>query len=474
MRILLVEDDQQFVGAVTQIVAELTAGPEVWIARSKSEAEAHLQEGFFDLIVLDLKIPTEVGLLDADPQHGRTIFYSARKQSPGTPIFVLTGSSAEDFIDDFLRGSQQVDIWSVGEKTQTVQFLSKIRFLEFRSRIEGICRSVWNLSEIELAFHDSLQIITPFDRLLRIFSKKYGGTRCDVRLVGGGLSNAQVYRLRLTSSDGSTILNAIGKLGRIVDIQSEGERFDSFVNRLDPSATPRKLCVLEFGAKNNAGVFYSLAADYTLDGFSVAASHPTIAREIPTKLQQMFRPWWEGVPETRYSVRDIRKTHLSDDSFNDLLKKFPIPWIQEFEARQVQVHWCPTHGDLHGKNVLVAEAGQCVLIDYGDVSMGTASSDPITYELSLLFHPDGPLRGSGWPTIEQAAHWGDLDIYTQGCPFADVIRETRAWTMAVGAGKREISASAYSYLFRQYKYSDTDKRLIGALLEAIHNLFLST
>jgi hypothetical protein len=60
---------------------------------------------------------------------------------------------------------------------------------------------VWNLSEVELAFHDSLQIITPFDRLLRIFSKKYGGTRCDVRLVGGGLSNAQVYRLRLTSSE---------------------------------------------------------------------------------------------------------------------------------------------------------------------------------------------------------------------------------------------------------------------------------
>jgi hypothetical protein len=355
-----------------------------------------------------------------------------------------------------------------------VQFLRKIKFIEFRDRIESICRSVWNLSEVELACRDSVQLSKPFDRLLRIFAKKYGGTRCDVKLVGGGLSGAQVYRLRLTSSDGSTIHNAIAKLGSIGDIQSEGERFDSYVNRLDPSATPRKLCVLEYGAKHYAGVFYSLASEYTFDGFSTAEANPAIAKEIPPKLQQLFRPWWEGVPETRHSIMDIRKTHLSDENFNELLKAFPIPWIKEFEARQIQVRWCPTHGDLHGKNVLVAENGQCVLIDYGDVGIGAASFDPVTYELSLLFHPDGLLKGCGWPTRDQASHWGDLDIYTRGCPIADVIREIRAWTIAVGAGKREISASAYAYLFRQLKYSDTDKELISILLEAIHSFFLST
>jgi hypothetical protein len=48
-----------------------------------------------------------------------------------------------------------------------------------------------------------------------------------------------------------------------------------------------------------------------------------------------------------------------------------------------------------------------VIIDYGEVGEGTASLDPVTLELSLLFHPKGPLRPSGaafgaWPTEAQA------------------------------------------------------------------------
>jgi hypothetical protein len=293
-------------------------------------------------------------------------------------------------------------------------------------------------------------------------------------LVGGGLSSAKVYRLRVTSANGSCIHNAIAKLGSMEDIRSEGERFDSFVNRLDAAATPRKLCVLEFGAKNNAGVFYSLAAEYSLDGFSIATSRPVVAAGVPSRLSEMFRPWWQGVPETRHHVRDIRRTLLSDQDLVEIVKQFPTVWINEFEARQIQVRWCCTHGDLHGKNVLVAEDGRCVLIDYGDVGLAAASIDPITYELSLLFHPGGILKGSGWPTIDQAAHWGDLDAYTKDCPIADVIRGIRAWTNSVAAGRREIAASAYAYLLRQYKYSDNDPQLVSGLLQAVHNYFLAT
>jgi CheY-like chemotaxis protein len=474
MRVLLIEDDQDFIDAVSQVLSEITGSPTVCVARSKGGAELSLKNDFFDLILLDLKIPTEDGLLDADPQHGRATFYAARQQAPGTPIFVLTGSPAEDFIEDFLQGSQQVDIWSEGHQTQTVQFLQKYRFPQFRPRIEAICRAVWDLSEVELVFPSSLQIATPFDRLLRIFSKKYGGARCEIGLVGGGLSSAKVYRLRITSNDGTCIHNAIAKLGSSDDIRAEGERFDSFVNRLDAAATPRKLCVLEFGAKNSAGVFYSLAADFSLDGFSVATSMPTVAAGIPARLSEMFRPWWHGVPETRHSIMDIRRKLLSDQELTKILQQFPTLWVSELEARQIQVRWCCTHGDLHGKNVLVSEDGRCVLIDYGDVGEGTVSIDPITYELSLLFHPEGILRGSGWPTLDQAAHWGDIGTYTQNCPVADVVREIRAWTHVVAAGRREIAATAYAYLLRQYKYSDTDKALISALLEAVHNYFLAT
>ena len=65
-------------------------------------------------------------------------------------------------------------------------------------------------------------------------------------------------------------------------------------------------------------------------------------------------------------------------------------WLNEVERRQVQTRWCCVHGDLHGANVLARKDGECVIIDFGDVGDGPASLDPITLELSLLFHTSRP------------------------------------------------------------------------------------
>jgi CheY-like chemotaxis protein len=474
MNILLIEDDKAYIEAVSAIFAEMPGTPSVTVAQSKSSAERCLEADFFDLVILDLKIPTEDGLLDADPQHGRSTFYAAKKSSPGTPIFVLTGSPAEEFIGDFLGGSQQVDIWSEGHQTQTVSFLQKYKFGDFRERIEPMCKAVWNLSEVELHLLSNFSLTTEFTRLLRIFCLKYEGARCQIGLVGGGLSSAKVYRLRVTSSDGALIHNAIVKLGSRSEIKAEGERFETYISRLDASATPRKLCVLEFGAKLQAGIFYQLAADFSMDGFSISLSNPVLAATIPSQLKELMNPWRVEVPQTRHTIRDIRRVLLSDGDLRTVLAVHPTLWTTEFEARQIQVHWCCIHGDLHGKNVLISDAGRCVLIDYGDVGMGTAAIDPITYEFSLHFHPDGPLKNCAWPTTDQAAHWADLSVYLVNCPIPEVIRDIRAWTSQTAAGNREVAASAYAYLIRQYKYPDNNAGLISALLEAIHTLFLST
>lgn len=370
-----------------------------------------------------------------------------------------------------LGSSQQVDVWSEGQQIQTVNFQRKLRFAEFLPAVERICEAVWNLSEVELQLAPGCHIPIEYDRLLRIFSRRYGGARCRAELVGGGLSRAKVFRLILTSTDGSLIHNAIAKLGSIEDVREEGRRFETYVSRLGPAATPRKLHVLEHGAKMTAGVFYQLAADVHADAFSTTTA---VAAAIPGKLKDLFSPWREGVPETRHAIKEIRRVLLSDEDLKRILSRHPILWINEFEARQIQVKWCCIHGDLHGKNVLLGENGSVVVIDYGDVGQGTASLDPITFELSLHFHPEGPFKDSGWPTLGQAAQWGDLDKYLDGCPNPLLIREIRRWTDEVAAAKREVAASAYAYLIRQLKYSDNNPDLILALLDAIYLYFMST
>jgi hypothetical protein len=113
-----------------------------------------------------------------------------------------------------------------------------------------------------------------------------------------------------------------------------------------------------------------------------------------------------------------------------------------------------------------------VLIDYGDVKEGPAAVDPVTLELSVLFHPDRP-KVSGWPSQAQAKEWGDIRTYTENCQFADFVGACRQWAERVGVGPREISACAYGYLLRQLKYPDTDKDLAINLLAGAQTSFLN-
>ena len=54
------------------------------------------------------------------------------------------------------------------------------------------------------------------------------------------------------------------------------------------------------------------------------------------------------------------------------------------------------------------------------------------------------------------------------------VRDCRAWAYDAAGSGREVLASAYSYLIRQLKYSDTDKELALRLLESVKNAIYST
>lgn len=473
MRVLVVEDEQSFIDELLQTLAGLAGPPQVNVARSRDSAYKNLEEEFFDLLILDLKIPTVDDALDADPAHGRAVFSRAREFAPGTPIFVLTGSPAEDFIADLLEGAQQVDVWGEGHRVRTVDFLQKYRFNEAPLRLTPLANAVWGLSEVELE-RGNLSLPDEDDRLIRIFAKRAGGARCVVTQIGGGLSSAKVVRLKVTNSNGAPVHDAIGKLGSMAEVRDESNRFDTHVARLDPAATPRRLQTLEFGAKARAGIFYGLAEGFDLDGFGVSRQPDERFTGVPTQVRARTNRWRVGVPQTRKPIRDIRRRLISDKDFQAALAPHSVLWINDFENREVQVHWCCIHGDLHGGNILVSEDGTCVLIDYGDVEEGPASLDPITLEFSLLFHPSGSLRGSGWPARGQASHWSNLDEYLTGCPAAGFIRACRQWALDVAAGQREVAASAYSYLVRQLKYADSDKELALELMDAVYKWFMST
>ena len=470
IHVLIVEDDDDFIDEIRRIFDLLPGTYEARIARGREEAYSELEAGFLDLVILDLKIPTVDGALDADPEHGHAVFNQIRSVTPGTPIFVLTGSPAEDFISDLLQHQQQIDIWSEGRKTGNIQFLKKYMVNKCPDILGPIANAIELLSDVELD-RGGLNLSLAEERLIRIFAKKFQGVRCVVSSLGGGLSGARVIRLRVTDSQGVQVHNAVAKLAGLEDVRKEGECYDRFMARLEPAATPRKLATLEFGAHTLAGIFFGLAEGFEESAFDIASHHPERVSAVIGRIEATTARWVADVPETRRTIRQFRQRMLDERSLEEIRTTFRLDWVPDFEDREIQSHWACIHGDLHGCNILVSTDGAVVLIDYGDVGEGSASFDPVTLELSLLFHPDVAGATGAWPTTDQARAWGDLDHYLADCPFPEYVRECREWALRVAAGNRDVAASAYSYLVRQLKYEDTNKDLAVALLNGVRRFY---
>ena len=466
IHVLVVEDDEDFIEEIGNILDAMPGECSYRIARSRDEAFAELGGRFLDLVILDLNIPTVNGALDADSQHGHVVFDKIRTVATGTPIYVLTGSSAEDFIPELLENQQQIDIWSEGRKTGNILFSKKYRVNECSEKLVPVANAIERLSDVELD-RGSVELSLAEDRLIRIFTKKYQGVRCVVSSLGGGRSGAGVIRLRVTDNQGVPVHDAVAKLAGLQKIRKEAECYENFMARLDAAATPRKLVTLEFGAHTLAGIFFALAKGFEESAFNIAKHGPESASAMIINVEAATARWVQDVPETRRTIKEFRQRVLNDAALEHIRAMYGLDWVPDFEDREIQSRWACAHGDLHGSNILVAADAAIVIIDYGDVGEGPASLDPVTLELSLLFHPDAPGTGGGWPTEVQARAWGDLDNYLSYCPFPKFVRECRQWAFRVAAGNRDVAASAYSYLVRQLKYDDTNKALVLALLDGV-------
>lgn len=460
MKLLIVEDNQEFVEALLETFAK--SGAQCTLAGTRDAALGKVRDEFFDLIILDLNIPTKDGALDGNPAHGHSVFAGTRVEAPGTPVIVLTGSSAEEFIPSLLEHSEKIDVWGSGRQVQMVAFHPKHKLDQFPALFDSYCTEIAQLRAVELK-RNGLTLSDGEERLIRIFARRSGGTKVVMSEIGGGLSGTRVLRLKVTNAAGLVVHDTISKIGEPEAIRDEDEKYSRHVSRLPPEATPRKLDVLEHGGKKTSGVFYGLAEGFERNAFDFVEG-ATAPSEMIERIARLMSRWAGGV-ESRRSVGDIRRRFISDLKMQAVRQY--IPWAAAFEETEIQVKWGCAHGDLHGLNVLVARDGTPILIDYGDVGDGPASTDAITLEMCLFFHPKGPLRNSVWPSHQQALHWGNLDTYLDGCPFPEFVRACRKWALDVAAGDREVAAVAYSYLARQLRYDDVDRDRAIAVMQGV-------
>lgn len=466
MKILIIEDEQDFVDEIKGKVSSLCREPVFSVAFNATSAKEYLSSDFFDLIFLDLKLPTADQSLDSDPQHGRDLLDLARSIAPGTPVFMLTGSSAEQFLPEMMALNHQADIWGQGTALSLIGFQPKHRVNTLETLIRPYIEACDSVCDVEISADVDFDLRV--SRLIRIFTASVGGVFCVVHRLTGGLSGALVLKLLVKDGHGVKIHDSIAKIGSPKNIKDEVERHDKYILRLDSSSTPRKVGVLNYGAKDMAGVFYSLASASDATGFSIINND---ASQVIEGVARCLQRWSDATTHQRITVENIRRSFINDEQFQKVRNLINNDWVENFEQNTVQVKWGCTHGDLHGMNVLLSNENIPVLIDYGDVEESAVSKDPITFELSTFFHPDGPLKESGWPNEDQALLWGTSEFSTQDCPAQEFYESCREWAEAVAAGKRERAAVAYGYLVRQLKYEECNVARVNHLLAGAKRLY---
>ncbi|MCJ2013922.1 phosphotransferase [Methylobacterium sp. J-076] len=476
MRILFVEDDETFLPEIIPRL-QLVAHPhELVVAKSRDSALTALQDGFYDLILLDLKIPTTDGALDEAVEHGQTVFYQARSTAQGTPIYFLTGSSADEFVTDLFRDyADRDDVWGDRIPIPLIQMLRKTRVPEMLNELRVTAACVAVTDEIELPSHGQQLDLTPEQkRILRIFARRRNGHSCHVAALTGGLSDSRVFRITVEDSNGAQRITAVGKIADVSEVDDEISRYDRDVVRLRAGAFPQKVEVVRSGAKNSAGAFYRLLDGFNDSLFGLLERDSEKAAAAVDQVRQLMVPWTIAVPNSLRTVAQIRQRLLKDDKALELIETYGLSWAKEMESKRIQTKWACLHGDLHGGNILVEGDGTPILIDFGDVGDGAAAIDPITLEFSILFHPKFQHIRREWPPEIVATRWPEVEGFIEGCPCANLIRSCRQWCHNVAAGDREVYASAYAYLLRQLKYQETDKKLILTLIESVRRSFDAT
>jgi CheY-like chemotaxis protein len=475
MRLLIVEDAPNIVQALRDDLGRFLGADEITVCQSRDAAYQAIGGLVFDYAILDLKIPTIDEKLDAEVDHGKAVYEKLRAESPGTQVCFLTGFATEDFFTDISQQAERIDVWGSNEPQPMVTMYKKSRLSEIADLVNSVKCEIRAIEDIEIIGNPHPAF--PEDRILRVFGRRHDAASLLVDNLSGGLSNVRVLRVQLRDRNGVVSFIAAARVGSRLDIRKEIEGYQRYVVRLPNGSFPAYTGEVVAGAGPSAGVFYKLISEFQPLS-TLISTNPNQAAAVVQRLQRVEEAWTRGHPHVGHLnvghlIADVRRKLVSDDDMVRMGDQLAgIRW-EEFESRAIQVRSCCQHGDCHCDNVLVDPDGDPVIIDFASVGEGPASLDPVSLELSPLFHPSRWV-GRDWPTIAQAGHWDDLDQYLVGCPIEAFVRAARQWAHEVAAGNRELYAVAYAYCARQLKYLDTDKDLARAIIGAVIEAFRRT
>ncbi|MFN3215872.1 MAG: phosphotransferase [Acidimicrobiales bacterium] len=467
MQLLVVEDEP----GVAELLVEAarTRGVEINARVVTNRDDALLvvrSNDFFDLAVCDLRIPSTQGSLDEDSAFGREVYASLRETRPGMPICVYSGYADEDFLEGLVLEQRQGDPYGTGQLGPMVRPIKKLRMTDLVIELERVGSELRFLDRLEISTQGvDLGLALEEDRLLRLVTRRLGGTTGRIAELGQGMSGSRVVLLRAIDHYGGQIAQCVVKIGTRTDLEEEARRYEQHVpGSLTAACFAPVFATFREGAGGLVGLAYSAAMSNPRSLAAVLADDPAAACAAVARLQVIEQAWREGGHTVQLGLDEIGSLLSVGSDPIQLVAEMDEPLAERLRSRNVQVVRAVQHGDLHLGNALIGQSGEPVLIDYGRTGQKLVAYDPVTLELSLAFHPDGRGIAGGWPTTERASVFDDLDQYLSDCPFPAFVQHCRQWAFDVANGDREVYACVLSYAARQLKFDDTDHDLARAYI----------
>jgi hypothetical protein len=419
-------------------------------------------------VVVDRRVPTADRVLDDHQEHGWRIFQFIRENLSGTPVWFLTGTADIDFATEMNNDHARVgDIHGRHQPESMYLVCWKHQINDCVRRIRLFASHRCDLNRIAIRLVPPTQELRPEEyNIVRLFARRYHGAAVDLSSLNGGLSRSRVLKVVVRDANNAALVAAAAKVSLLPDIKDEEQRYRTDIVRLRPGGFPQLTTIIDVGAGNYGGLFYGLVGEAVESLFQrIAAGHADVA-VVPGGLQRIENPWYQNRRSENVPVAQIRRKLIGDAALHDVLDQLLGIDIAPIEARTVRAGQCSQHGDLHCANVVFAGGDQPMLIDFGDAGASFSAIDPVTLELSTVFHSQHATLQGGWPTEEAMMQWPLPDRFTAGCTFAPFIMACREWALADAGSQEEVVAVAYAYAMRQLKYDDTDKVLARALIRA--------
>ena len=464
MNLLLVEDNKEFAEELISEIERVNPDVNVYLSLSSSSAIDLLSSHSFDLVICDLELPTVDGALDLDTDHGHFVVNHIVSDLPGLPVIVLSGFSIIDVAQDLLKQSRQADIFGNSEEWPMLSYILKSDVHDCIELVTTYSTEIRVINDI--AFRGPLVGDLPEadSRLLRIFARRMSGTIIEVNLLPGGLSSSNTYIVNIFDEHDHQKAITVAKIDHIQDIHQESNNMKSFVVPiLQQGKYAAEIDIVDVAAGCLGGLFQRRADTFNYTLGQKMEREPKDATIIINELHEAETPWIDSAGNAQIRIKEIREWFLQDES---QLDKIPgsINW-ETFEARSVNCRISNQHCDLHPGNILVDDDNHILMIDFAKTSDNRSLVvDPISLELSLVFHREFKKLCQPWPNIKQIEDWFDLDKYIVDCPLPEFVSACREWTISVCSTPREIAAVVYAYSVRQLKFPDVDEEIALTLI----------